>query len=42
VLIADACHDAGFELPALPVEVIDAVRKRVRADVISMGNPLVQ
>jgi acetyltransferase len=40
IIAADECSRLGFELPPLPDEVIQKVRARLRAGVISLGNPL--
>jgi acetyltransferase len=40
VLVADACMDYGFNLPALPATLIDHIEKHRRGGVIRMTNPL--
>ncbi|MBI5526609.1 MAG: acetate--CoA ligase family protein [Deltaproteobacteria bacterium] len=40
IIAADECSRLGFELPPLPNDVIEKVRGRLRAGVISLGNPL--
>jgi acyl-CoA synthetase (NDP forming) len=40
VIAADACAARGFELPPLPGSLLDALRARLRAGVIRLGNPL--
>ncbi|HTY24737.1 MAG TPA: acetate--CoA ligase family protein [Desulfomonilaceae bacterium] len=40
VMAADAAYLQGFHLPPFSEEFLDEIRKRVRADVIRLGNPL--
>lgn len=40
VIAADECARAGFTLPALPQDILDRVKSRLRAGVVQLGNPL--
>jgi len=40
VLAADACERYGFELPPVPESVLEEARKRMRASVINLTNPM--
>ncbi|MCK8601177.1 acetate--CoA ligase family protein [Desulfoferrobacter suflitae] len=40
VVAADACARRGFHLPPLREELLEAVRRKLRAGVIRLGNPM--